>query len=171
MSRIRTVVRIAAVAAAVIVPATAQAQELGRSSARIRPAVVTQEDIVAAEARAEGFAISGQFADARDAYREAITLRVRAKESPAAAQWQIANLYYGEGDKLRAAQTLDQLAFDAARRGEHDVRAEALVEAAFLYRAVGQRRRSAEIVRELRVLRGDERLSQELKDEIAQRIG
>ena len=171
MSRIRTVVRIAAVAAAVIAPAAAHAQELGRSSARIRPAVVTQEDIVAAESRGEGHAISGQFAEARRAYREAVTLRVRVKESPAAAQWQIANLYYGEGDVLRAAQTLDALAHDAARRGEHDVRADALLEAAFLYRSAGQRRRAADIARELRAMRAEQPLAQDLKDEIARRIG
>ena len=171
MPSIRTVVRIAAVAAAVIVPTAAQAQELGRSATRVRPAVVTQEDIVAAEARGEGFAISGQFSDARAAYREAVALRVRAKESPAAAQWQIANLYYGEGDLLRAAQTLDRLALDAARRGEHDVRADALLEAAFLYRKAGQRRRAADIARELRAMQSEKPLSQDVKDEIARRIG
>ena len=171
MPSIRTVVRAAAVAAAFIAPAAAQAQELGRSVTRVRPAVITQEDIVAAEARGEGHAISGEFAAARGAYREAVTLRVRVKESPAAAQWQIANLYYGEGDVLRAAQTLDKLAFDAAGRGEHDVRADALLEAAFLYRAAGQRRRSADIARELRAMRAEKPLSQDVKDEIARRIG
>ena len=171
MQSIRTVVRIAAVAAAVIAPAAAQAQELGRSATRVRPAVVTQEDIVAAEARGEGYSISGQFGEARSAYREAVTLRMRAKESPAAAQWQIANLYYGEGDLLRAAQMLDKLALDAGRRGEHDVRAEALLEAAFLYRAAGQRRRSGDIARELRAMSVSKQLSSDLKDEIARRIG
>ena len=171
MSSIRSVVRIAVVAAAVIAPAAAHAQELGRSATRVRPAVITQEDIVAAEARGEGYAISGQFAEARAAYREAVTLRVRVKESPAAAQWQIANLYFGEGDMLRAAQTLDKLAFDADRRGEHDVRAEALLEAAFLYRSAGQRRRAADIARELRSMRAEKPLSQDIQDEIARRIG
>jgi len=171
MPSIRTVARVAAVAVAFIAPAAAHAQELGRPAARIRPVVITQEDIVAAESRGEGYAISGQFAEARGAYREAATLRVRVKESPAAAQWQIANLYYGEGDLLRAAQTLDKLAYDAAVRGEHDVRAEALVEAAFLYRAAGQRRRSADIARELRAMRAEKPLSQDIKDEIARRIG
>lgn len=171
MPSIRTIARVAAVAAAFIAPAAAQAQELGRSATRVRPVVVTHEDIVAAEARGEGYAISGQFVEARQAYREAVSLRVRAKESPAAAQWQIANLYYGEGDLLRAAQTLDRLAQDAARRGEQDVRAEALLEAAFLYRAAGQRRRAADIARELRASRADESLSADLRDEIATRIG
>lgn len=171
MPSIRTVARLAAVAALCVVPVAAQAQQLGRSAARIRPVVVTQEDIVAAESRAEGYAISGQFAEARAAYREAASLRARVQESPAAAQWQIARLYYGEGDLLRAAETLDRLAFDAARRAEHDVRADALIEAAFLYRAAGQRRRAAEIARELRALSGQGVLSADLRAEIAQRIG
>ena len=169
MPSIRSFARIAAVAAAVVIPAAAQAQELGRATSRIRPVVVTQEDIVAAEARGEGFAISGQFAEARAAYREAASLRTRVKESPAAAQWQIANLYYG--DLLRAAQTLDRLAYDAGRRNELDVRADALLEAAFLYRAAGQRRRAADIARELRAMSADKALSSDLKDEIARRIG
>ena len=168
----RFLARLSAIALVAVVAApAAEAQSLTRSESRARPVVVTQEDIVHAEARAEGFALSGQFAQARLAYREAAMLRERAKESTSSVEWQIANLYFGEGDMLRAAHTLDELAAGAARRGEHEVRAKALLEAAFMYRAAGHRRRASEIARELRAFSADAPIADELRQTIAQRIG
>jgi hypothetical protein len=152
-------------------PALADAQRLTRAGSAARPAVITQEDIMDAEARGDGFAQSGQFAEAREAYRAATTLQLRMRELPANAMWQIANAYYAEGASAKAARTLDELAALAAEHRAPDVRARALLEAAFLYRAAGHWQRPQEIAKELRLMCEREALDPELKATIERRLG
>lgn len=159
-----------ALAALAALPVAASAQQLLRG-VRVRPAVITQEDIAVTYARADGHAQSGQFAEARQAYREASALQVRVREMPDVALWQIAAAHYAEDQPERAAETLDELATTAAERAEPELRARALLEAAFLYRSAGRVQRPREIARELKVMAGGDALSAGLREEIARRIG
>lgn len=159
-----------ALAALVALPVAASAQQL-LGGVRVRPAVVTQEDIAVVYARADGHAQSGQFAAARQAYREASALQVRVREMPDVALWQIAASHYAEEQPERAAATLDELATLAAARGEPELQAKALLEAAFLYRSAGRVQRPREIAKELKVLARGDALSAELRAEIGRRIG
>ena len=170
MSRNRLAISSAiALALVASVPFAADAQRL-TPSGMARPAVVTQEDIMDAEARGDGFAQSGQFSEARREYRAASMLQVRMRELPTNAMWQVANAYYAEGALARAARTLDELAGLAAQHGDADVQARALLEAAFLYRAAGQWERPQEIAKELRQMCERAALDPELKSTIERRL-
>ena len=172
MSRSRFAITSAlALALVASVSAAADAQQLTRSGVRARPAVITQEDIMDAAARADGYAQSGQFALARREYREAGALQLRVKELPTNAMWQVASAYYAEGSLARAAQTLDELAALAAAHREPNVRAKALLEAAFLYRAAGQWQRPREISKELRLMCERDVVDAELRATIERRLG
>ena len=165
------IVACSAVALALVasLPAAADAQRLTRGPAA-RPAVITQEDIMDAEARGDGFAQSGQFAEARGEYRAASTLQLRMRELPTTAMWQIANAYYAENSLAKAARTLDELAALAAQHRATDVRARALLEAAFLYRASGHWQRPQEIAKELREMCEREAIDPALKATIERRL-
>jgi hypothetical protein len=172
MSRSRIAATCSALALALIasVPLAADAQQLTRAGSRARPVVITQEDIMDAEARGDGFAQSGQFAEARREYRAASQLQLRMRELPTTAMWQIANAHYAEGSSARAAKTLDELAAMAAVHGEPNVQARALLEAAFLYRASGNLQRPLEIKKQLREMAEREALEPELKSAIQRRM-
>lgn len=168
MSRSRLAV--AALVAAVVLAPVAGAQQLTRSTARARPAVITQEDIFGAVARGEGYAQDGQFAAARREFREAASLQLRVRELPETALRQVAAAYYAEGEPARAAQALDELAALPAAQRDQNVRARALLDAAFLYREAGQWQRPREIQRELRTLAASGALDATLATEIERRM-
>jgi hypothetical protein len=162
---------VAAIALAVLAVAPdAGAQQLTRSGMRARPAVITQEDILDAAARAEGYAQDGQFALARREYREAAALQLRVRELPESSLRQVAAAYYAEGSPARAAEALEELASLPLAQQDPNVRARALFDAAFLYRAPGQWQRPREIQRELRALAASGVLDAELTAQIERRM-
>jgi hypothetical protein len=150
--------------------AEADAQQLTRSGMRARPALITEEHISGAMARADGFAQDGQWFDARREYREAASLQRRVRETPEAALRQVAATHYAEGDLVNAARSLDELAALPSVQHDQNARARALIDAAFLYRAAGQRERPREIQRELRQLAKSGALDSALTDEVAKRM-
>jgi tetratricopeptide (TPR) repeat protein len=60
------------------------------------------------------------------------------------ALWRAAELYFVEGDSLRAARTLDQVAEKAAAFGDPITQAQALLEAGILYEQLGLDGRAAD---------------------------
>jgi hypothetical protein len=148
----------------------AEAQQLTRTDMRARPAIVTEEQIAGALARADGFIQDGQWADARRQYREAASLQLRVQEVPEVALRQVAAAFYAEGSYARAAQTLDELAALPGVRDDQNARARALMDAAFLYRAAGQWQRPRQIQRELRQLAASGTLESSLAEEIGRRM-
>jgi hypothetical protein len=170
MSRSRPAA-VAALAIAIVAFApVVSAQQLTRAGVRTRPAIVTQEDILDAGARAEGYVLDGQFAAARREFREEVALQLRVRELPEKPLRQIAATYYAEGSPARAAQVLDELAALPAAQRDPNVRARALFDAAFLYRAAGELQRPREIQRELRHLARSGVLEADLAAEIQRRM-
>ena len=148
----------------------AEAQQLTRSNMRTRPALITEEHISGAMARADGYAQDGQWFAARRQYREAASLQLRVRETPADALRQVAATHFAEGDALSAARALDELAALPAVQQDQNARARALIDAAFLYKSAGKRERPREIQRELRQLAKSGALDGALTEEIGKRM-
>ena len=98
--------------------------------------IVPSEDstrLAAAMARAERLEASGRQADARRAYRDAISAELEAGDYPAEAMWRLANAYFADDNEVAAARELDRLAEAAQNFGDPATELRARFEAAVLY--------------------------------------
>ena len=153
--------------AVVAVPAAAQRSFAGT----VRPAVSSMDAIGRSIDRGFQLAGQGNYDAARLEFRAAADRQQRAGYLPETSLWQIASTYYAQDNFKDAARTLDELATVAGQRGERQVQAKALLEAAFLYRRAGEVDRSAEAARHLKQVVRAGGVSAELRDEIARRVG
>ena len=78
-----------------------------------------------------------RFADARQLYMAAAQRQDAERTKPCGALWSVAETYFAEGNFRRAASTLDLVAEKAARYGDPEVQARALLESAILYEKLG----------------------------------
>ena len=87
--------------------------------------------------RADSLRHRMRFAAARQLYMAAAQRQDAAQTKPCRALWQVAELYFAEGDVRRAASTMDLVVEKAASYGDPDVQARALLESAILYEKLG----------------------------------
>ena len=128
-------------------------------SALIRAGIPASDSELTAAVRpvvVRGDALTGmrRFAAAEREYRNAAEIARREGHLPSFTLWHLASAYYYEGNPQRAAVVLEQLAAEAAQRGELAVQALALFNAAWLNGEGGRGRTAAtEIVDLSRLLR------------------
>jgi hypothetical protein len=82
--------------------------------------------------------INGRFKDALREFSVAAREQKKAGVSSAETLWQIAEIHYALGSRLRSAQTLDDVASEAAKYGDPEMQAKALFEAAVHYAAISR---------------------------------
>jgi len=87
--------------------------------------------------RADSLRERMRFADARQLYMAAAQRQDAEQTKPCRALWNVAELYFAEGNFRRAASTLDLVAEKAASYGDPEVQARALLESAILYEKLG----------------------------------
>lgn len=90
--------------------------------------------------RGDQLAGNHEFVKARKAYRKAAKLEREADRVPELSLRRIANTYYVDKDLRVAADVLDDLAEEAARRGDLVVQAWATADAAWLHGRMGNER-------------------------------
>lgn len=156
--------------AALATPAAAQQQLPARYAEPSGPSAVSQEEIDNTFARGVELVEHGQFAQAGRKFRAAARMQVRNGEVPDTALWQLAASHYAEDDLVAAATALDELARIAAAHGRPELQARAMLEAAFLYRRVGNEQRATELARGLRLIHKSPYLSAELRAAIDSRV-
>lgn len=103
----------------------------------IRPGIPASDGelTVAVQGRvSRGDALTGmqRFAEAQREYRQAAEIARREGHLPSFTLWHLAGAYYYQGDRVRAADVMAQLAGEAADCGELAVQAIALFNAAWL---------------------------------------
>ena len=128
-------------------------------SALIRPGIPASDSELTAAVRpvvVRGDALTGmrRFAAAEREYRNAAAIVRREGHLPSFTLWHLASAYYYEGNPQRAAVVLEQLAAEAAQRGDLAVQALALFNAAWLNGEGGRGRTAATEIADLsRLLR------------------
>lgn len=132
-----TIALLAATIASTAASAHAAAPSLGsRTHVRTSAAVLVATDslrIAASIAEAERFAVAGRTGEARRRYRAVIEEQRANGDSPVATLWLMATSYYGDGDEVSAARTLDAAAAAASEYGDPEAELRATFEAAVLY--------------------------------------
>lgn len=71
-------------------------------------------------------------------YREAAKTARRQGHLPSLSMWRVANQHFADGDAVRAGRVLDDLADEAAERGDLGVQALAIHYSAWLYGKAGR---------------------------------
>jgi tetratricopeptide (TPR) repeat protein len=123
----------------------------------IRPGIPVSDGELTTEVmvyvkRGDAFRARLRFVDAAREYRSAVEIARRQGHLPSRTQWLLANAYYNQGDLVRAAAALDQLAGEAARFGDLAVEALAIFNAAWLNGQAGNSTAAASRVTQLRRL-------------------
>jgi ATP/maltotriose-dependent transcriptional regulator MalT len=104
-----------------------------------RSAVMTDTTSDGVLQRADSLRGKMRFAAARRLYMAAAQRQDAEQTKPCRVLWQVAELYFAEGDVRRAATTLDLVAAKAASYGDPEVQARALLESAILYERLGDK--------------------------------
>jgi hypothetical protein len=126
----------------------------------------TPDDIMQ---RADDLRARMRFADARRLYMTAAQRQDAEQTKPCRALWQVAELYFAEGDVRRAASTLDLVAEKAASYGDPEVQARALLESAILYDKLGSKDQASTRLQRLDAVLTSPHISADVRSAIAAR--
>ena len=113
---------------------------------------------------------NGEFDVARREFVIAAALDRDAGRLPVEASFGLAHVLYSQSYNREAATTLDRLAAEAARIGDMDTEARALLDAVWLHLDAGQRAAARSNATRLRAIVDDERLSEETRKLVKSRL-
>jgi ATP/maltotriose-dependent transcriptional regulator MalT len=119
--------------------------------------------------RADSLRERMRFTAARQLYMAAAQLQDAEQTKPCRALWQVAELYFAEGDVRRAASTLDLVAQKAASYGDPEVQARALLESAILYDKLGAKDQASTRLQRLDAVLTSPHVSADVRSAIAAR--
>ena len=120
--------------------------------------------------RARALSLLGDFDAAQNEFAHVAKLQREIGVLPTEALWSIAEIYYGKGRDIQAAEVLVDLAGEAELRGDPVVQVKALMEAAVLYQTRGLHDDAGRLVKRLEQLRSSPYLTDELRAQVDARI-
>jgi hypothetical protein len=136
-----------------------------------RPVAVRVTDASAHLDSARRALAAGEFDVARRAFVIAAALERDAGRLPIEAAFGLAHVLYSQSYNREAAFTLDRLAQDAAKAGDAETEAKALMDATWLHVDAGQRASARACGERLRALLKEGRLSAETRKAVRARVG
>ncbi len=120
--------------------------------------------------RAHQLSKEGRWKEARREYASIAKLQRTNKVLADEALWNLANLYYGNKQIRRAAETMDELADAAELHGNPVVQAKALIESVILYQSLQMQEEASARIERLQPLLDSPFLSDEVRSSIQKRI-
>lgn len=135
----------------------------------VRPAY-NESDVRMRLDKAHQLCEEGQWTAARREYASVAKLQRANNVLADEALWNLANLYHGNRQIRRAAETLDELAEAAQRHGNPVVQAKALIESAILYQSLQMPEMASARIERLQPLLDSPFLSDEVRKSIEKRI-
>jgi hypothetical protein len=139
----------------------------------VRPALLhadTTARVAPMHREALRMAERGDIAGARTTLLTLIAYQDSVGVFPGEAQWALANLEFGRGREVRAAEILDQLADASVRFGRPDWQSRALLESGLIYQNHRYYELSAARYRALKPLLNSPALSDTLREQIQSRL-
>ncbi len=120
--------------------------------------------------KAQQLCEQGRWKEARREYASVAKFQRTHKVLADEALWNLANLYHGDRQILRAAQTMDALADEAELYGNPVVQAKALIESAILYQSLQMSDEASARIERLQPLLASPFVSDEVRGAIQKRI-
>lgn len=159
----------AIVASLAAVPTGAQSSA-GFAATRATPAAIGGPSTGASVSEARQLAENGRLREARGVYKSVIDAKTAAGDYAGEALYGLANIEYALNNPRAAASVLDNLANEASRFGDPEMRLRALFESATLYRDLGEGAKVVERLPQIQTLLKSPVISEQTRLDISGRI-